>query len=352
MAQRLTIARIASAVRMGAEGYQAQIVERAPQALQEVGARSWGSRELVIRSLRSDLAGNRRLPLSRVAAASPTARRVIGRALYAGDTVTHRMNLELPPAAHGDVVTLHDVVAWRFPDESAPVPAARVELQRAAAVICVSQFTAQEAVELLGIREPHVVHNGVDERFFRAAPLDVSALRRLGIDGPYVLHTGGASSRKNLEGLAAAWPVVHRERPGLALAMAGPLHSRRTDLFGAQPGTVLLGRVDDALMPGLVAAAAAVVVPSLYEGFGLPVLEAMAAGVPVVAADTSSLPEVAGDAAILVPPTGQGLARGLLDVTSGDSAVDELVRAGTDRAARFTWAESARGHARAWASAR
>jgi len=348
---RLTIARIASAVPMGAEGYQGQIVRRASGALREVAPdAAWETREIVVRSLRSPLDGDRRLPLSRLARASAGTRRLVGRALSRGDTVTHRMNLELPPAPEGDVVTLHDVVAWRFPDESAAVPAAADELRRAAAVICVSAFSAQEAVDLLGIRDPHVIHNGVDARFFDAAPLDAGALRTLGIEGPYVLHTGGASSRKNLEGLAAAWPAVHRERPDLVLAMAGPVHTRRSTLFAKQPGTRLLGRVDDALMPGLMAAAAAVVVPSLYEGFGLPVLEAMAAGVPVVAAETSSLPEVAGDAALLVPPTGAGIAEGLIQATSGDGAVDALVAAGRARAQRFTWEASAREHARVWAA--
>jgi glycosyltransferase involved in cell wall biosynthesis len=114
------------------------------------------------------------------------------------------------------------------------------------------------------------------------------------------------------------------------------------------PDTVLLGRVPDRLVPGLVARSSAVVVPSLYEGFGLPVLEAMAANVPVVAARTSSLPEVVGTAGLLVEPTGQGLAEGLLALTSGDSEIATLIRAGRERAAGFTWALAAQGHARVW----
>ncbi len=350
METRLTIATIATAAPMGAEAYQAAIISRADQALRETSAGPWAMRHLTFRSLRSPLSGNRRLPLGFVGEASSRTRRVLGRAMYGSGAVTHRMNLELPPAPHGDLVTLHDVVAWRFPDESRPVTAAAEELRRADAVICVSHFSAQEAVELLGIANPHVVHNGVDDRFFDSPALDSSARNRIGIDAPYVLHAGGASRRKNLEALAEAWPSFRRERPRMQLVLAGPPHPTRTRLFEGMPGVMLTGRLADDDMPGLVAGAAAVVVPSLYEGFGLPALEAMAARAPVVAAATSSLPEVLGETGILVAPTAPGIVEGLLAATSGDSEVDRLVAAGRERAGGFTWEASARAHAAVWTS--
>ncbi len=345
---RLTIATSATAAPMGAQVYQEEVAARASAALDAVAA-GWSVRRLVVRSLRSPLPGNRRLPMGAVTTASPAARRALGRVFYGRADVVHRMNLELPPAPC-DVITLHDVVAWKFDDESDPVPAAAEEARRAAAVICVSQFSADEAVELLGIRDPHVVHNGVNPRFFDAAPLDRATLAALGIDGPYVLTAGGASRRKNLEGLAAAWPKIRSARPDLTLVLSGPEHPRRTALFKDLPGVRMVGRVDGALVPGLVAAASAVVVPSLYEGFGLPALEGMAVGVPVVAANTSSLPEVVGDGGVLVEPTPDDIAAGTLFAVSGDSELATRVARGRERAGEFTWEKSAEGHARVWAS--
>ena len=345
---RLTIASAASALPMGAQVYEEQVARRAAGALAAYG--DWEVERVLVRSLRSSLPGNRRLPMGWLTTASPAARRAVGRLVYPRGAVVHRTNLELPPSGHVDVVTLHDVVSWRFPDESAPVPAAAEELRRAAAVICVSEFSANEAVELLGVKDPHVVHNGVDPRYLGAEPLTAEGLRALGIEGPYVLAVGGVSRRKNLEGLAEAWPLVHGARPDLTLVLVGPEHPRRSALFGGLAGVRLAGRVPDEVLPSLYAAAAAVVVPSLYEGFGLPALEGMAAGVPVVAARTSALPEVVGDGGLLVEPTTEGLVEGVVHAVSGDADVALAVTRGRARAASFTWERSAAGHAAVWDS--
>lgn len=343
---RLLIGTIATNVPMGAQVYQEQIAARAAASLGD----EWTVERMIVRSLRSPLPGTHRLPMGFVASASERVRGQIGRAVYPRGAVVHRMNLELPPAPGADVITLHDVVAWKFGDESAPVDAAAAEARRAAAVICVSAFTASEAVDLLGIENPYVVPNGVDERYFDALPLPAVVLAGMGIAGPFVLSGGGASERKNLAGLAEAWPLVRRVRPDLSLVLSGPEHPRRTALFAGLSGVHLVGNLDLALVPGLMAAAEAVVVPSRYEGFGLPALEAMAVGVPVVAAATSSLPEVVGDAGLLVDPDAQGLADGILQATSGDPEVGMLVARGRARAAEFTWQRSVAGHAKVWRS--
>ncbi|WP_341359323.1 glycosyltransferase family 1 protein [Georgenia sp. M64] len=362
---QLVLATTAVGAPMGAQVYQEEIAARAVSALAGVttaadgvtaeGAargqpsETWRVSRLVARSMRSTLPGNKRLPMGPLSRAGLRTRRLAGAALYPRGAVVHRMTLELPPAPL-DVVTLHDVVAWRFPDESAPVAAAPEEIRRAAAVICVSAFSAAEAVDLLGVVDPVVVHNGVDSRYLDATAASPDQLAGLGVTGPYVLHAGGASRRKNLEGLAAAWPSVRRSRPELTLVLAGPPHPRRDALFRDLAGVRQVGRVPDGLIAGLLAGASAVVVPSLYEGFGLPALEAMAARVPVVAARTSSLPEVVGDGGILVEPTPAEIAEGILWALSGDTAVDALVARGRERAAGFTWERSAAGHAAVWAA--
>ncbi len=351
MAARLTLASIATSNPMGAEAYQEKIRAQAPRALAHAGG-EWTVRSLRVRSLRSPLDGNRRLPLSRVAAASSGVRRLLARGLYAGDAVSHRMNLELPPHPTRDVVTIHDTVAWRFSDESPPVPAAAEEARRAAAVICVSEFSAEEVARLLHVREPVVIPNGVDARFYDAAPLSEDRRRIHGIPARYLLHAGGASRRKNLEVLAEAWPRIRAERPDLTLVLAGPEHARRTALFAGVEGVRMTGRLPAEDMPGLVAGAEAVVIPSLYEGFGLPALEAMAAHVPVVAADTTALREVVDDAGFLVPPTAEGILAGTLEVTQEHADLASLVSRARLRAAAFTWERCAERHAAVWANVR
>lgn len=259
------------------------------------------------------------------------------------------MELGIPPAAD-EILTMHDVVAWRFPDEGSPPSSARAELREAAAIVCVSQHTADDVAEMFGVERLHVAHLGVDERFRQPPPLSASELERLGITGPFVLHAGGSTERKNLAGLGQAWDLVQDAIPQVQLVLAGPEHERRNAIFGGLPRTVRTGRLPDEVVPRLLASATAVVVPSLYEGFGLPVLEAMAAGVPVVAARTSSLPEVAGGAALLVEPTGPAIAEGLRYVVGADFDRDGAIRAGLARAGEFTWQRCLAAHAAVWRS--
>lgn len=346
---RLAIATTVTSVPMGAQVYESQVLTRAADALATTGEH-WRVQHVAARSLRSELDGTVRIPVGLLERSGAGVRRVFGRALYPRGVLVHRMSLTLPPAPR-EVVTLLDVVAWRFPDEGTPVASAGAELRDAAAVVCVSEATAADAVEMFGLENTRVVHLGVDERFRSPSPLDPERRRSLGLDGPYILHAGGASERKNLRALADAWGRIAPSHPGVVLALSGPPHPRRTELFQHLDRVVLLGRMDAGDVPGLVAGAEAVVVPSLHEGFGLPVLEAMAAGTPVVAADTSSLPEVAGGAAVLVPPTGQGIAGGLDALLRGEMDRDGLAARGRLRAGEFTWERCLAEHAAIWTEA-
>ncbi len=344
MTRRLALATLAAALPMGQQVYEQELARRAPT---ELGP-SWSVDPIVVRTLRSSLPGTVRLPSRLFADSSPTLRRAAGRYLYRGHQIVHRFDLRLPPAPDGEVLTVHDVVSWRFPDEGRTPTDAASTARKAAVVICPSQFSADEVSAQLGVADPVAIHNGVDKRFFGSRPLAEDALELLGIRTPFVLHAGGCTIRKNLGGLAEAWPSVRSVRPDATLVLAGPQDERRDRLFGPLPGTVRIGHVDDATLCGVMAAAASVVVPSTYEGFGLPALEAMAAGVPVVAADRSSLPEVCGDAAYLVEPDGPALAEGMLAALAGGSDAAAMVERGRRRAATFTWEASAAAHAALW----
>jgi glycosyltransferase involved in cell wall biosynthesis len=244
-----------------------------------------------------------------------------------------------------NVLVIHDVAALRHPEAySRPY----VEYQRrllprlardASALITVSEFSRGEVIEALGAAPERVtvVPEGVDERFF-ADPDPRPAAERHGLTGPYALAVGTMSARKNLHALDQAARSL-RDR-GIELVLAG---SDRGYLRGSEAGLRRLGYVDEAHLPGLYAGAAALAMPSGYEGFGLPCLEAMAAGTPVVAARAGALPETCGDAALLVEPSdAAGFAEALMAAACDEQVSARLIEAGRRRAAEFSWDRTAR----------
>jgi glycosyltransferase involved in cell wall biosynthesis len=247
-----------------------------------------------------------------------------------------------PLVGRRNVVVLHDVAPLREPAwysdlyvrwQRAVLP--RIA-QRAALVLTPSSFSRDEVVELLGVPATRVavVPGGVDDRFEPSADAGPARVACGLTERPYVLTVASRTARKNL---------------GVLDLAAGRLRARGVDLvaaggdrpqFRSEQDTAGVRHVDDTLLPGLYAGAAAFVLPSLYEGFGLTALEALASGVPVVAADRGALPEVCGKAAQLVDPTDAEAVADALERALDDPA--PWCVAGPARAAPLTWDATAR----------
>jgi glycosyltransferase involved in cell wall biosynthesis len=328
---RVTVVAASSANPMGQQVFE--------QALREELRNKSGVtvRWLTVGALRDTTPGVRRLPMR---LASSPARGWLGRLGYGPTDVVHRLDLRLPPPGRREVLTVHDCAPWRFADEGAVPPHAAGDVMTAGIVTAPSTFAAQEVTQVLGRTDVVVVPNGVDPALLSLQP-DARAADRYGLPARFVLHAGGASTRKNLPALAAAWRAVRAQAPDTVLALCGAPDSRRDAAFAAVPGVRPLGRVPRTDLLALMATATAVVVPSLYEGFGLPVLEAMAVGTPVVAASCGALPEVAGDAAVLVAATPDGLADGLLRLLADEHHRATLIERGRARAGAHPWSATA-----------
>jgi glycosyltransferase involved in cell wall biosynthesis len=270
----------------------------------------------------------------------------VARFLYGSAPLVHRCDLRLP-AARREVVTVHDLAPLRFPDEGTIPSRAAASLRRARAVIAPSQFAADELRELFGV-EAQVIHNGLDPSVWDE--VSASQLDRLDLPERFVLHSGGVTQRKNLGALAEAWHIVAAAHPDVALVLCGPRDSRRTGLFADLPRVRLLGKLARPFHLALMSAASVVVVPSTYEGFGFPALEAMARGTAVVAANRASLPEICGDVAVLTEPTSDALAAGLSSLLANPDERASRAARGPAHAKPFTWERNARAHANVYAA--
>lgn len=345
--KRVLLACLSAGEAMGQQRYESEILAalRMPAEAAGLAIRPWA-----VRSLRSDLPGHRRLPVSVLSGRGARAQRWAGRLAYPAADLVHRLDLRLTPAPR-EVVTVHDLAPLRFPDEG-PFPKGVAEgLRRALAVICPSRASADEVATEFDIPTPVVIHNGLSDDVWGARPLNDAQRAHTGVLGRFVLHSGGSTQRKNLTSLAEAWSAVHEKVTDAQLVLTGPTSPRRSALFAGLPAVRMLGMVPRPLLLSLMRSADAVVVPSTYEGFGFPALEAMACGTPVVAAQCSSLPEVCGDAALLVAPTGEGLAQGLLQVLTEVRLADELGNRGPGQARRFDWPSAAVKHVAVYADA-
>jgi glycosyltransferase involved in cell wall biosynthesis len=254
------------------------------------------------------------------------------------DVVHYALTVPLPRTELPTVVTLHDMQHRDLPDFFGPARRSfrRIAYDRAAqtaaAVIVTSEFVRQRAVELLELdpTRVHVVPHGVDHsRFY---PSDEER-------EPFILYPARPWPHKNHARLLEAFAELRQTRPRLRLVLTGGDLERLDPL---PEGVTRLGTVSSDRVASLYRRAACLVFPSLYEGFGLPPLEAMACGCPVAAANAGAIPEVCGDAAVLFDPTDvDAIAAGILEA---DERSQELREKGLARAAEFGWEETARLH--------
>lgn len=273
------------------------------------------------------------------------------------DLVHYPANVGSLRAGLRTVVTVHDLSFYHEPRWYRPERAlyyrrgVAASVQHAERVITVSEFTAAELTKHLGYPRDRidVIPNGVDERFGPATDEDQARVRtKYGLPERFILYTGTHEPRKNLVRLIRAWSTIAAQTtqdlvlagrtgwktaPIRAEAERSPHHDR----------IHFPGFIDDSDLPALMTAADVFAYPSLYEGFGIPVAEAMACGTPVLTSNTTSLPEVAGDAAVLVDPLDiDALADGLRRLVFDEVLRSDLRRKGLERAQGYSWECTAR----------
>lgn len=285
-----------------------------------------------------------------------TARPPLPETLRSADVLHATNHVAIPPAAPGQalVVTVHDLAFEHFP---AMFPRTwrmlyraglRAAVRRADAVLTPSRSTAEDLLSRTGI-EPGKLHVTPLASTLTVGDRDVDAtLSRLRVPRPFVLFVGTLEPRKNLVRLVRAYRRVASTGLPHALVLAGPLGWQHDELMREMslpgPGQIALtGPLADEDLDAVYRGAEVFAYPSLYEGFGLPVVEAMARGVPTVASTASSVPEVAGDAALGVDPRSvNDIAHAIEQVLTEPDLAGKLAALGRARAERFSWDETAR----------
>jgi glycosyltransferase involved in cell wall biosynthesis len=269
------------------------------------------------------------------------------------------------------VVTIHDMGYMRFPESHTPAQRRYLRLstnwgvRHANRLIAISNTTREDLIRYAGAppEKISVVYHGVSPRFQPIGDPNLIAATqaKYGITPPYFLYVGTIQPRKNLVRLLEAFASASRDwgsvigssasdtqspipNPQLVIAgkrgwLTDEIERQSTQLFGPNSSAVrFTGYIADEDLPALLSGALAFVFPSLYEGFGMPLLEAMACGTPVLASATSALPEIAGDAALLIDPEDTpALADGLARLASDAALRADLQARGLARAAQFTW---------------
>jgi len=251
------------------------------------------------------------------------------------------------------VVTCYDLIPWVYYKNRSRYWRKNIEgLRRADRIITISEFSKNEIIRNTGIPGDRidVIYCGVDRNVFYPKR-DRSPLKELGISEQQkvILYVGSEEPRKNLGMILEAMPLIQKDIPGVVLLKVGSPGmggSRQETLrmikkLHIEDRVIFTGDVSEEMLAKYYNAADLFVFPSLYEGFGLPVIEAMACGCPVVASNTSSIPEVAGDAAVLVSPGEHGLfAERIVNLCFDGSVRERYQEKGIIQASRYSWDEA------------
>lgn len=276
----------------------------------------------------------------------------------------HSTNYRMPDVLAGErpanlrhVVTVYDLSIWMHPEFFTREALSYFQdvpetLKRADHLITISRAVREDLIRVFRIPEERtsMVYPGLDKSRFRPGEAGEGIiLHQYRLRKPYVLFVGTLEPRKNVVRLVEAFHLIAPRNPDLTLVLAGqkgglsgPIFQRIRDL-GLENRVIHLGYAKAADLPALYVGASLFVYPSLYEGFGMPILEAMACDCPVIASSTSSLPEVAGDAALLVDPEKTDeLAAAMEEVVTKPELSQRLREKGFLRASRFSWEEAAR----------
>jgi glycosyltransferase involved in cell wall biosynthesis len=261
-----------------------------------------------------------------------------------GASLFHASNqVRRPPVRTPMTATVHDLTCWILPELHTPANVradasfAEHVWKRCRGLIAVSENSRLDAIRLLGIKPEAIttIYSGIAAEFFDARPAPSPR--------PYVLFVGTIEPRKNVDLLLSAYQSLRvdlRNQFDLVIAGPGGWNSEQTmvRLRSGLPGVRYRGYVDEGELPGLTAGATLFAYPSLYEGFGFPVAQAMAAGVPVLTSNTSCLPEVAGGGALFADPRSESeVAAALTRLLENPTLRKQLGRAGRERAEQYRW---------------
>ncbi|AEK19266.1 glycosyl transferase group 1 [Methanococcus maripaludis X1] len=258
------------------------------------------------------------------------------------------------------IVTIYDIMAFKFPKVSDPVTRFRYRillyktLKSSDKIITISNHTKLDLMNYFKIPEDKikVIYLAANQTYKKLGKNEINEiLKKYDLNNPFILYVGGLAPNKNIERLLESYNIIKNKEISQKLILTGVKRHNSTSALktikklNLQNDVIFTGYVPDEDLPGLYNAADLFVYPSLYEGFGLPPLEAMQCGTPVITSNTSSLPEVVGDAGIMINPYDvDELANKMYEVLTNEKLRKEMSKKGLERAKLFSWKKCAEEH--------